>query len=484
MTLHLPSHSDSDRPLSAENRLKMSESIVGSDEISAPGAAGPVPLGDTRCISVDRADGISALDQWAPYIDRLNLATARPNPFQSSAFLRCYASHTDYFVPGREECLYLIREGGDLIGCAAMRRSRVRIFGLGPLHLEGVRLQFLAPLDTEHLGILCAPEDADRVAAALMRYLCACERGWGMLEFVGQPPGGPLHKAVHAANGVKFRAREIAENPYNEITLQWGGLAAYFQSLSKKMRSNISRQARRLFAAGEVKLILAEGAAAVTAWFDAYRDLESRSWKNGTASSIERHPRRARFYRELAGGNAGLSPEFIGVVLDGVLIAGLLLGSNTDTSPACHGAWCLEMAYDASRRDLGPGQLLLLVAVGEAINKGHKYLSLMQNFSYYKHRWAAEPIKFVKVELIRRLSLFNLRATVGDLRRRWQRHRPQSSADGDARRQERKRGAALAPAAAERARNVTAIALGYTGAGFRLLNRESAGSYLPFDLAK
>jgi hypothetical protein len=48
--------------------------------------------------------------------------------------------------------------------------------------------------------------------------------------------------------------------------LVWNSLSAYFQSLAKKMRSNSSRQARRLLAAGEVELILAEGAAAVTAW--------------------------------------------------------------------------------------------------------------------------------------------------------------------------------------------------------------------------
>jgi len=329
-------------------------------------------------LAVSFVDGVAALERFSSEIDRLNLASARPNPFLSSAFLRCYALRSEYHTPGREERLFLIREGPRLIGCAPMRRTLDTIgMPFGPLRWRGIRFQFLAPMDTEQPGILSPPDDEERVAKALVRHLCDRERGWGMLELVGQRPGTTLYRAAYAAVGRKFRARDINVAPYNEIAVTWQDLNGYFRSLAKKMRSNISRQARRLFAAGEPVLVLAEGAQAVTAWFNAYCDLDSRSWKNGTASSIQRHPRRVRFYREIAAGNAGLDPAFIGIVLDGVLIAGLLLGSNTAASPDNHGAWCLEMAYDQSRAALGPGQLLLLLAVGQAIEKGHKHLNFM-----------------------------------------------------------------------------------------------------------
>ena len=148
-----------------------------------------------------------------------------------------------------------------------MRRSANDFAMLvGPLARLGVRLKCLAPLDTYQPGILAAPEDEERVAAALIQHICEHERGWGMLEFVGQRPGSALHRAVHAAANRKLRARDFPVEPYTEIAVVWSSLGAYFQSLTKKMRSNVSRQARRLFAAGEVELILAEGAAAVTAW--------------------------------------------------------------------------------------------------------------------------------------------------------------------------------------------------------------------------
>ncbi|MEP6884237.1 MAG: GNAT family N-acetyltransferase [Gammaproteobacteria bacterium] len=431
-------------------------------------------------ISVTSLDGITALERFASEIDRLNLASARPNPFLSSAFLVCYALHMEYYTPGRDERLFLIWQGERLIGCAPMRRS-FDYFGLpaGPMRPRGVSFQFLAPLDTDQPGILAAPEDEARVASALIHHICEKERGWGMLEFAGQRPGTALHCAVYAAAGRNFRAREINVNPYYEIGVVWKDLNDYFRSLAKKMRSNISRQARRLFAAGEPEIVLATGAAAVTPWFDAYCELDSRSWKHGTDSSIQRHPRRVRFYREIAAGKAGLDPGFIGIVLDGVLVAGLFYGSNATASPDYHGAWCLEMAYDQSRAELGPGQLLLLLAVGQAIEKGHRLLNFMQNFAYFKHRWAAEPINVVNVRLIRRMSMRNVCTSLGDLRRKMQARHERIDDPAEEESTDRP---AVAAVNEDRARALTQVARAYAGAGLRRLNRTESCAYLPFDL--
>src|SRR5438094_963951 len=84
-----------------------------------------------------------------------------------------------------------------------------------------------------------------------------------------------------------------------------------------------------------------------------------------------------------------------------LLVARLLIGSNESQSPGRHGAWCLEMAYDKSRAELGPGQMLLLTAVGEALGRGDRFLNFLQNFAYYKHRWGAELIDVANVQLIR-----------------------------------------------------------------------------------
>jgi Acetyltransferase (GNAT) domain len=483
-------------------------------------------------LSVSALDGVAAIERFRSQIDRLNALSSRRNPFLSAAFLLCYALRIEYHVPGREERLYLIWDDDRLIGIAPMRRSLEHVGpSLGPLRLRGIRVRVLAPLDTEQPGILAAPEDLARAATALISHICSHEHDWGMLEFAGQLPGTALHEAVHAAGGGKFRARDIEVEPYTEIPIVWGDLSAYFRSLTKKMRSNISRQARRLFACGQVELVLAEGPQAASAWFDAYCDLDSRSWKHGTASSIQRHPRRVRFFREIAAGRGGLDPSFIGVLLDGVLTAGLLVGSNSTASLDHHGAWCLEMAYDESRADLGPGQLLLLLAVGEAIRRGARFLNFMQNFAYYKHRWGAELIPVVNAQLIRRVSLHNLRASVGELSRKLLGRRRRSTTNGaagngaaggkgepaDFRPRGGSRGNGrlhdgpshggepnidplhdgerrvgdspsgngqfnCGRADLARARYIAAAALAYDGAGVRRLDRDQSRAHLPFDI--
>ncbi|MFL6604096.1 MAG: GNAT family N-acetyltransferase [Steroidobacteraceae bacterium] len=448
-------------------------------------------------LSVTSIAGVAALERFAADIDRLNALSSRCNPFLSAAFLRCYALRAEYHVPGDEERLYLIWEGERLVGIAPLRRSIENVgAGIRPLNWRGVRLTVLAPLDTERPGILSAPEDEARVAAMLINHLCTCERDWGLLEFAGQLPGTPLYEAVHAATNGTFRARDIAVEPYTEIAVVWDDQATYFRSLAKKMRSNISRQARRLFAHGQVEIVLAEGPPAATAWFDAYCDLDSRSWKNGTPSSIQRHPRRVRFYREIAAGRAGLEPSFIGILLDGVLIAGLLNGSNTTAAPGRQGTWCLEMAYDESRADLGPGQLLLLLAMGEAIRRGDRFLSFMQNFAYYKQRWGATQIPVVNVQLLRRASLHSVRARVGEWRKRLAAKRAASAEAADGAGSSESTGAAGRAAVSDtensaaerngvlpdltRARELTAAALAFDGAGIRRLQRQEAAVYLPF----
>ena len=309
-----------------------------------------------------------------------------------------------------------------------------------------------------------------------------------MVELVGQRPGGALHRAAHAATDQTYRVRDIGVAPYDEVPLSWGDLPSYFRALSKKMRSNISRQARRLYGTGEVELLLARGGGAVSAWFEAYCDLDDRSWKAGTASSMLRHPRRVRFYREIAAGRGGFDPWFVGVILDGVLVAGLLVGSNAIASPGRDGGWCLEMAYDRSRADLGPGQLLLLLAVGEAIKRGHRFLNFMQNFAYYKHRWLAESIQVVNTQIIRRVSLHNTGATAGDLRRWWLAMRRKNAPAGRMGRMVPHRRTITArhprPTAGRPpiclGHAPTAEALAYGGIGVRRLDRAAARAHLPF----
>jgi hypothetical protein len=151
-------------------------------------------------------------------------------------------------------------------------------------------------------------------------------------------------------------------------------------------------------------------------------------------------------------------------------------------SPEFHGAWRLEMAYDPSRADLGPGQLLLLPALGRTIDKGHRHLSFMQNFAHYKHRLADEPIDAVNIQLIRRLSRYNFFGSSAELRRKLT-ARPQREnrvkIKGDEFAEHTK---TLPSTNQQRGRELASVAMACAGTGVCRLDRGNARPYLPFDL--
>jgi Acetyltransferase (GNAT) domain len=443
---------------------------------------------DVMQLSVSPVDGVAGLERFAPEIDALNAASERPNPFLSAGFLLAYARRSEYGSSRTVERLFLIREGSRLIGCFPMLiRPDATQAGNRSIKSMFRSMVFLGYIDTEQPAIISAPQDRDQCAKALINHLCRHSADWDLVHLTGQLPGSPLHAATHAASGWKIRVRDIKVAPYNEIPITWSDLGSYFRSLGQKMRSNISRQARKLYAAGEVRLVYAEGAQGVSAWFDSYCDLDSRSWKDGTAGSIRRHPGRIQLYRDIASGNGGFEPSFIGITLDGVLVAGLILGSNLLAAPHRHGIWALEMAYDRSHSKLGPGQLLFLLAMGQAIDQSHRHLNFMQNFDHYKHRWGATPINCTDVQFMRRFSTRNLLAVLGDARR-WMRRRaaePDASTgpvEDATSANDTEVHKTVSPEQQDHARELVKRALATAGSSMRVFDRDAARSCLPFDI--
>ena len=361
-------------------------------------------------LTVKSFSGLAALEQWAEQIDALNLASARPNPYLSAGYLRCFSEDNEYALGSEAIRLYTVWEEEQLIGCLPLRRVEDRF---GPL--RGLRLCFLAPFDIEQPGMLCAPEHEKPVAHALVQHLRDCEPQLGMLEFVGQRPGSTLYQTMHQAATARFRVRDIEIQPFNEVAVTWPDLASYFRALSSSWRSSVARYARKLLGAGTTEVVFAEGGQATGAWVDAFLDLESRSWKHNTSAALARDARRARLFRQVMTGQTGFTPSFVGILMDGVLIAGTMNGSNSGDPTQARGMWNCEITFDTSYADLSPGLLVLLLTMHAAIQREEKFVNLLNGFSEYKRRWKAEACETRKVQLIRHWSLPNLRGTVGDL---------------------------------------------------------------------
>ncbi len=339
--------------------------------------------------------------------DRLNLDSVRPDPFVSLKFLRAYLDHDEFAsIHGQDLQLISFRDGPELQGYVALRRRQER---RGPAGLLlNRRIDFAVTRDHEFPHIVCRPGLEQTVSDALITHLRA-DHSWSLVEFQNQPADGALRAAVHsaAATDARLWARDFAADAYQEVPLRFANGAQYFASLSKRMRSNVSRQARRLYTAGRVEILRVSGPA-VAALLPAYLDVEARSWKAGTSVATARHPARVRFHEALLGGGVDVAGEFVGIVLDGVLIAAMLWSHGFGS------AWAHEMAFDISHEELGPGQLLLLLATNDAIATGATRFHFFQQHGYYKHRWLAEEQPVANVQLMRQLSAPAARGRVGD----------------------------------------------------------------------
>jgi hypothetical protein len=383
-------------------------------------------VGNSGELHVERHDGIIGLQSLADELDLVNAGSVRPSPFATSAFTITYASNSERDPLGMDVRLFVVRDRSEkALGWAvfAFRTDqlaqvppsiRQRAPRLGAV-LSGLaqfgrspRLEVMTTSDVDRPGVVALQGREDAVATALLKHLIKHELDWTLLEWRAQELDSPLWKAAHELANPFLRVRDVELDPYSEVRLLWPDVSSYFRNLSKRMRSNVSRQVRRLYATGDVELVMVEGSEATAAFFEAYQELESRSWKHQSAAAMGRHPLRRKFYSRVVSGQAGIEPSLIGITLDGVLIAALINGRFGDRM------WSMEMAFDESLNEVGPGQLLLLLAVMDGLNKRCRSLNFFQLHGYFKRRWLADEIPVVNVQVLRRPSLHDLRGLSGD----------------------------------------------------------------------
>ncbi len=333
----------------------------------------------------------------------------RPLPAADPDFIRSYAEHFEYSSKPLVPEIVVVERHGEPIGFLATRSSRHRV---GP-GMSVRERTLLVTHDHDRVNLVASPADeaavADAVVAEMLR------RGNpSALDIAGITVGSPMHRALHgqATRSSLWTAYDIDLPSFCSVPVAWNNVGGYFGALSKTMRSNVSRQARRLFAAGEVELLRADGTDETAPLLPAYLDLEQRSWKFAAGAGVLRSPKRTAFFGDVVRGEAAYRPSMVGVVLDGVLIAGLLLGRYGV------GMWALEMAYDEHHRDLGAGQLLLLLAMSEAIAAGAASLGYLQHFAYFKKRWLAVEVEVVSTRVVRRGSPLHVRHLIAEADRR------------------------------------------------------------------
>jgi hypothetical protein len=333
---------------------------------------------------------LEELRQHGPALDALNLLARRPSPFETLEYLETFLGHDEHAVTGQAPLLLLLRDSSGVIGWVALRVLRERVLGLATS-----RVTFLATHDVDRPGLVCRPEDEGRCAEAVWRHLLDWE-GTDAIELMAQDEHAALLPRGRAFPG--WRVRTFDSIPNSTIPLPSTTLAEWFQGLGKKHRTNVGRLGRRMLAAGSVELLTARHPDDLDAFLDLYLDVERRSWKGPAAAGIGRHPARIALFREQCRPGRAVAPVIHLVTLDGVPVAGMF---GVEFAGALYAR---EIAFDERFEGLGPGHLLMLLAIGNAMARRLTAVNLLGFFGYYKGRWGAVVTPTRGLQLLRRWS--------------------------------------------------------------------------------
>jgi CelD/BcsL family acetyltransferase involved in cellulose biosynthesis len=359
---------------------------------------------EVRCLHT--LEEIAALREQ---IDALNLASARPDPFSTFEFYENYLRNEERFPRGKglRPWFLVAFAAGRLVAYLALKQVAHRVMGLRALQIDWLTAH---TADRPHL--VAEVGYANEATEAFYAYLLERKREWSLLEFQQQDEASPLFPppATPALEGCRVRHWPNMEN--GTIPVRWDTVHAYFKAFSKKFRSNVSRQIRTLFSAGEVECLMSSDPAITPYLFELYRIVESRSWKSTADAAIGRDPKWVEYTKGLLGARQPMHLSIHVLLLDGVPIAGLINGSFQK------GLYALHMTYDQGLSRLAPGGAVLLMGMRQAIDGRFAFFDLLWGFGYYKTRWLAEMTETRSVQIYRKGGIFFWRRMLGDLKRR------------------------------------------------------------------
>ena len=339
----------------------------------------------------------STWDEICPHAeswDRL----ARGVPFRSWAWLSSWWRHYGPQSPGEADTRLMVLGVGDASG---------RLAGIAPWYLrrsaaQGWVLRWLGSGEvcSEYAGILCMPEDADRVSEALAAYLTGsnCVAGarhcWDLCELDGVDAEDP---------GVLRLLRQLDErgcSRYENSPLRaWrldlpGTWEEYLALLSKGHRKQLRQAQREWFQTGRAVLRTVENCQQLDLAMDTLVDLHQKRRQMLGQAGCFASPRFAAFHREAARR----------LLLSGQLQLHLLeLDGRTAAAEyqlAGQGiTYCYQGGIDPQRLADEPGQLTTAATVKRAIEQGGRAIDFLRGDEPYKahFRAIARPLLALRV---------------------------------------------------------------------------------------
>lgn len=253
-------------------------------------------------------------------------------------------------------------------------------------------LRFVGGIDlTDYIGPICAPEDGDRVAAALVEWLEHQVEPWSLFDAHNLPV--PAHFAetlVERADAAGFRF-ELEQEETSAVILLPRTWDDYLSSLKAKERHELKRKMRKLareYPGAAVRETTPETLEAdLQTFFHMHRGAE------GLKGHFMRHEI-ATFFARVAHSFMPLGWLRLNFLeVEGRSIASTF-GFELD------GVYYLyNSAYEPDFASVSPGLVLCAHLIQESIDRGLDRFDFLRGPEDYKYRFGAEPIPLHNVRI-------------------------------------------------------------------------------------
>ncbi|WEK47695.1 MAG: GNAT family N-acetyltransferase [Candidatus Andeanibacterium colombiense] len=308
-----------------------------------PAAAAPIRAPAIHAVARDWLElaGAEAVTRW----DALAQWASTPNPFFESWYL---LPALEAFDPAGRVTLLCVEADGELAG-------------LLPLSLENRYYHHPLPQWSSWMHGNCFL-GAPLVARGLEKEFWRAVLGWAdahagkalFLHLAQMPLDGPLDEALAAVLAEQKRPAALVHREERALLRSDLTPEAYLQAaLSPKKRKELRRQYNRLAEEGTLRFERRRDAEAITAWTEAFLNLEASGWKGKTGHAMANdRETTALFIAALEGAAERGRLERLMLTLDGAPIAML---ANFLTAPA---AFSFKTAFDERYARFSPGVLL------------------------------------------------------------------------------------------------------------------------------
>ncbi len=337
----------------------------------------------------------------ARQLEALNRASRNASPFSSPYWLAGFLKFDRQHLEHSPQVLILAAyEGAALTGYLPLKAT---------VDGNGRKLSCLITLEVERPQVVALPQDEQRVAQAFFRYLVHKRDGWDLLEIAQQDPASALYAGPDFPLHHHW-LRRLPDRENNVMQVTYADPRAYVAAMSQKMRWNVKKQFKSLFAAPGVSVLVSSKPTARATLYELFLDIERRSWKQRGSAGVGS---REDTYRALLADPAAPLELFVAVLLlDGLPIGGSVWGNYGLN------AYYFQSVYAESHQALSPGTLMTWLPIQSALATRRAQLNMLPDFSYYKRRWLAATIQTETLQLFRVGSRYHLKALVGGFKRK------------------------------------------------------------------